>query len=163
MVLGQTNAEPTFTLIQEIGKLRPQGIEYDPNYDQLALTNLDGSLVLADAATLETRHTLYQQGFYSGYKFSHDGRYLALAIDRRVEIWDTQTGTLNITLEPESVLSLTGALTFSDDDQLLLFDSVVPAPATLRRSENDTSILPWMWDLPSARRERNSTLPGGTE
>jgi hypothetical protein len=47
--------------------------------------------------------TRYQQGFYSGYEFSHDGRYLALAIDRRVEIWDTQTGTLDITLEPESV------------------------------------------------------------
>ncbi|MEO8606757.1 MAG: hypothetical protein ABI690_02665 [Chloroflexota bacterium] len=163
IVLGQTDAEPTFTLIQEIGKLRPQGIEYDPNFDQLALTNLDGSLILADASTLATRHTLYQQGFYSGYKFSHDGRYLALAIDRRVEVWDTQAGTLNITLEPESVLSLTGALTFSDNDQLLLFDSVVPAPASLRRSENDTSILPWMWDLPSARRERNSTLPGGAE
>ena len=163
IVLGQTDAEPTFTLIQEIGKLRPQGIEYDPNFDQFALTNLDGSLVLTDAATLATRHTLYQQGFYSGYTFSHDGRYLALAIDRRVEVWDTQTGTLNVTLEPEGVLSLVGTLTFSDDDQLLLFDSLVPAPATLRRSENDTSILPWMWDLPSARHERNSTLPGGTE
>ncbi|MBZ0289218.1 MAG: hypothetical protein K8I30_16480, partial [Anaerolineae bacterium] len=163
MVLGQTDPEPTFSLYQEIGRPRPQGIQYDPNFDQFALTNLDSSLVLVDAATLAIRHTLYQQGFYNGYEFSHDGRHLALAIDRRVEVWDTQTGQLDVTLEPEGVLSMVGTLTFSDDDQLILFDSVVPAPDSLRRSENDTSILPWMWDLPSARRERNSSLPGGAE
>ena len=58
---------------------------------------------------------------------------------------------------------MSGIMRFSDDDRLLLFDSVVRAPPELRRSENDTSILPWMWDLSAERGERNSTLPGGTE
>jgi hypothetical protein len=163
MVLGQTDSTPTFTLVQEIGRLRPQGIRYDPHYDQFAMTDLNSRLLLVDAATLQPRHVLYERGFYNGYTFSQDGRFLALAIDRRIELWDTQTGTLSASLEPEGVLSMVGTITFSDDDQLILFDSVVPAPAALRRSENDTSILPWLWDLPSARGERNSALSGGAE
>ncbi len=164
MVLGQVaDDQPIFNLVQEIGKPRPQGIRYDINFDQFAYTDLTGRLVLVDAATLQTRYVLYEQGNYSGYIFSHDGRYLALAIDRQVQIWDTQTGTLDISLAPDGVLSMSGIMRFSDTDQLLLFDSVVRAPPELRRSENDTSILPWMWDLSAERGERNSTLPGGTE
>lgn len=164
MVLGQVaDEQPIFNLVQEIGKPRPQGIRYDSNFDQFAYTDLTGRLVLVDAATLQTRHVLYEQGNYSGYVFSHDGRFLALAIDRQVQIWDTQAGTLDISLEPDGVLSMSGIIRFSDDDRLLLFDSIVRAPPELRRSENDTSILPWMWDLAAERGERNSTLPGGTE
>ncbi|MBZ0281619.1 MAG: hypothetical protein K8L97_12840, partial [Anaerolineae bacterium] len=163
IALGQTTDDAAFTLIQEIGRPRPQGINYDAHFDQFAMTDLSGKLLLVDASNLETRHVLYEQGFYSGYKFSHDGRFLALAIERRVELWDTQTGALSTTLEPEGVLSLVGTLTFSDDDQLLLFDSLIPAPAATRRSENDTSVLPWLWDLPAARGERNSSLPGSSE
>lgn len=163
IALGQTTDDSAFTLIQEIGRPRPQGIEYDPQFDQFAMTDLSGALLLVKASNLETSHVLYEQGFYSGYKFSHDGRFLALAIERRVELWDTQTGELSTSVEPEGILSLVGTLRFSDDDELLLFDSLIPAPAATRRSENDTNVLPWLWDLPAARGERNSTLPGSSE
>ncbi|MBC8100066.1 MAG: hypothetical protein H7Y11_11535, partial [Armatimonadetes bacterium] len=36
---------------------------------------------------------------------------------------------------------------------------VIRAPQAIRRSENDTSILPWLWDVAAARRERGSRLP----
>ncbi len=163
IVLGQIADQPTFNLIQEIGKPRPQGIRYDPNFDQFAYTDIDSRLLLIEAATLQTRFVLYEQGNYSGYIFNHDGHYLALALDRRVEIWDTQTGKLDLSLEPDGVLRMAGTMRFADDDRLLLFDSVVRAPPELRRSENDTSILPWMWDLAAARGERNSTLPGAVD
>ncbi len=163
IVLGQIADQPVFTLVQEIGKPRPQGIKYDPNFDQFAYTDAKGRLLLVEASTLQTRFVVYEQGSTSGYIFSHNGQYLAVAIDTRIDMWDTQTGKLNISLTPDGVLSESGTMRFGDDDQLLLFDSIVRAPPELRRSENDTAILPWMWDLSAARGERNSTLPGGAE
>jgi hypothetical protein len=148
-----------FTEIRQIGRLRPQGIQYDPNFDRFVQVDLSGRLVLVDAATFETQHVLYEQGAYNAYKFSHDGRYLALAIDRRVEIWDTNAGTLSADFAPDGANLVTGPLHFSPDDSLLLLDTVVPAPAATRRSENDTSIIPWVWDLPAAREEAPTTLP----
>ncbi len=38
-------------------------------------------------------------------------------------------------------------------------NSVVPAPQELRRSENDTVILPWLWDIPNALGTAQSQLP----
>jgi len=152
-------SEELFTEIRQIGRLRPQGIQYDPNFDRFVLVDLVGRLLLVDAATYETQHVLYEQGAYNAYKFSHDGRYLALAIDRRVELWDTNTGTLSADFEPDGANLVTGPLHFSPDDGLLLLDTVVPAPAATRRSENDTSIIPWVWDLPAAREEAPTTLP----
>ncbi len=163
MVLAQTPPDITFTKIQDIGRQRPQGIQYDANFDRFVWTDTDSRLLLVDAASLQTQHTLYERGFYNAYKFSHNGRYLALAIERRIELWDTQSGTLAAAFEPDGALSVAGPLRFGDDDTLLLFDSIVPAPAATRRSENDTSIIPWLWDLPSARGETNSRLPRGAE
>ena len=102
------------------------------------------------------RHTLYDSGAYNAYRFSHDGRWLALALDRRVELWDTQTGDLAAMFEPAGANLVQGPLHFTDDDTYLLLDSVVPAPQETRRSENDTSIIPWLWDLEAARGERSS-------
>ena len=83
----------SFVLVQELGRIRPQGIQYDPNFDQFVMVDPIGRLILVDGATFETRHVLYERGSYSVYTFSHSGRWLALGIDRRVELWDTQTGT----------------------------------------------------------------------
>ncbi|MEL7235296.1 MAG: hypothetical protein AAGK74_12420, partial [Chloroflexota bacterium] len=44
-------------------------------------------------------------------------------------------------------------------DGLLLVNSIVPAPRELRRSENDTVILPWLWDIPNALGTAESQLP----
>ncbi len=157
VAVGQGTSE-TFAVVQTIGQERPRGIRYDPNFDRFVWVDA-AALQLVDAATLEVQHTIAARGPYNAYRFSHDGRWLALAIERRIEVWNTQTGELNLSLEPEGALGIQGPLHFSDDDTLLLFDSVVPAPDNLRRSEFDTVILPWLWDLSDARGAARSRLP----
>lgn len=165
VVLSQTSEEQSFTVVRQIGRLRPQGIQYDPNFDRFAWVNQSGQLALVDAATYNEQAILYEQGAYNAYAFSNNGAYLALAIERRVELWDTQSGELLATFEPEGALDVTAPLRFSDDDTYLLVDTVVPAPAATRRSENDTSIIPWLWDLqagldigPSRLRNRDDAI-----
>lgn len=152
-----------FVPVQQIGEPRPQGIEYDPAFDQLVMVDLEGRLLLADAATFTTQHILYEEGAYNAYAFSHDGRWLALAIDLRVELWDTETGQLTATFAPDGAKLVQGPLLFSPDDTWLLLDTVVPAPQATRRSENDTEIIPWLWDLQAARDEGRSRLRGRAE
>ncbi len=152
--------EPAYELIQQLGKPRPRGIAYDPNADRFAWVDPLGQLQLVDAATYETQFTLYETGFYNAYQFSHNGQYLALAIDLRVEIWETATGELLTQIEPDGALRVEGPLYWSPDDTLLSFNTQVRAPRELRRSENDTTNLPWVWDVASALRIRRSVLPG---
>ncbi|NDJ75798.1 MAG: hypothetical protein GYB65_06035, partial [Chloroflexi bacterium] len=166
VALGQDDPDseaPAFEVVQRLGRERPRGIQYDPNYDQMVMVDPAGRLVLVDAATFAVRHVLYESGTYSIYRFSHNGRWLALGIDRRVELWDTQTGELSATAEPEEALSIPGPLQFADDDALLMITALTPAPAALRQSENDTALLPYLWDLPAARGETFSTLPATIE
>ncbi|MBN1964728.1 MAG: hypothetical protein JW910_08780, partial [Anaerolineae bacterium] len=151
--------EPSFVVVQEIGRAHPRGVIYDQNFDRFAWIDTAGRLVLVNAATYEVEHVLYERGTYTAYTFSHDGRWLALAIDRRVEVWETATGTLSTSLEPDGTLEMQGTLYFAEDDALLVFDAVVPAPEDIRRSENDTALLPWVWDLRDARGEAQSSLP----
>jgi len=160
---GQDATEPLFVFERQIGQLRPSGIRYEPVFDRFVWVDLNGQLVLADAATSSVQHVLYMNGVYNAYTFSHDGRHLALAIDRRIELWDTRTGTLAQTFEPTGVLQTNGPLTFSADDGLLLVNSLVPAPPELRRSENDTSNLPWLWDVADALDEADPSLPRRAE
>ncbi|MBL8160871.1 MAG: PD40 domain-containing protein [Anaerolineae bacterium] len=163
VVWAQGSEQSLFVPLQQIGERRPQGIRYDPVFDRLALVDLQGRLVLVDAASFQTQHILYDRGAYNAYTFSHDGRYLALALDRRVEIWDTQTGQLSAMFEPDGATLVQGPLLFSPDDTWLLLDTVVPAPQETRRSENDTEIIPWLWDLTAARNEAPERLRGGAE
>jgi hypothetical protein len=164
IVLAQGNGTPeqSFAAVREIGRVRPQGIQYDPHFDRFVMVDPLGRLLVVDAATSEVQHVLYETGSYNAYTFSHDGRWLALAIDRRVELWDTQTGTIAASVEPDA-LYIQGPLQFSDDDNLLLINAVVPAPVELRRSENDTVNLPHLWDIPSARDGAVSRLPQSYE
>ncbi|MCX9079329.1 MAG: hypothetical protein OIN84_15295, partial [Candidatus Methanoperedens sp.] len=161
--LGQDGGTPgadSFVLVQQLGRPRPQGIHYDPNFDRFVMVDPGGRLVLVDGATFAVLHVLYEEGSYSTYTFSHDGRWLALGIDRRVELWNTQTGTLAASATPDEALSIQDPLQFAPDDSLLMINALVPAPAALRRSENDTSNLPYLWDLPAARDEADPSLPG---
>lgn len=161
MALAQTTSQQSFTVLQQLGADRPRGIKYDPNYDQFAWVDDAGRLVLVDASTYTPEHILYETpDAFNAYEFSHDGQWLALAVDVRMELWNTQTGELTVTLEPDAALNVQGPIHFGDDDRLLQFDALVRTPEELRRSENDTIILPWIWDLASARREATSILPG---
>lgn len=152
-----------FVPVQQIGEPRPQGIQYDPAFDRLVMVDTEGRLLLADAATFTTQHILYEQGAYNAYAFSHDGRWLALAIDVRVELWNTQNGQLKATFSPDGAKLVQGPLLFSPDDTWLLLDTLVPAPQATRRSENDTEIIPWLWDLQAARDEARGRLGGRAE
>lgn len=153
---------PSFELVQRIGLPRPRGMVYDANFDQFVLVDERNQLLLTDGR-FNTRFTLYETGAYNAYIFSHHGRWLALAIDRRLELWDTQTGALLATFEPTGAKLATGPLFFSDDDSFLVVNSVVPAPQELRRSENDTRNLPWLWDVWNALDIESPRLPGALD
>lgn len=161
--LGQDTDIPVFVFERQVGQLRPSGIQYDPIFDRFVWVDLSGQLVLADASTFSVQRVLYTNGVYNAYTFSHDGRHLALAIERRIELWDTRTGELAATFEPTGALQANGPLTFSADDKLLLVNTLVPAPPELRRSENDTSNLPWLWDVGDALDEADPSLPRRAE
>ncbi len=157
--LAQSGSEDSFIPVQQIGQQQPRGISYDPHFDRIAMVDPLGQLVLADAADFQTQHVLHESGLYNAYRFSADGRWLALAIDNRVEIWDTASGTLSVDFEPNGSLRAEGPLFFSEDGLILSFNTQVRAPRELRRSENDTVNLPWLWDIAAARRERSASLP----
>lgn len=159
IAFSQTTSTETFTRIQRIGITSPQGVRYNPTYDQFVMVDTSGRLVLADALTRETTHILYDDGTYYGYEFSHDGQWIAVAQQGVVDIFNTQTGERDLTLQPTVALEFSARLEWSDDDELLLFKAVVPAPDEIRRSEDDTTLTPWLWDLGAERLSRNSILP----
>lgn len=154
----------SFQLSAEIGRAVPQRLIYDPNFERYAVVDAYGRLLLTDAETYETERVLYIDGQYNDLLFSNDGRWLALAINTRIELWDTNSGERVAFLDDLSqALRVTGPLAFADDDNLLLFNGIYPAPQALRRSENDTSTVPWLWNLTSARNEGESTFPRRVE
>lgn len=161
LAVGIGLSQDTITEIQRIGDLHPTGIKYDANFQQFIWVNPQGQLELADAKTYESRHVIYDSGLYNAYVFSNDGRWLAIALDTRVEIWDTQTGEKLTEINPDGALRTEGPLFFSDDNLLLSFNTQVRAPRELRRSENDTVNLPWVWDFEATARIRTSILRNG--
>ena len=163
VIIAQESEPLTFTTVREFGQNRPRVVEYNANADIFAWIDDRGRLVLVDGPTQEVRHIIYESGFYNAYKFSPDGRWFALAIEERVELWDTSEGAIGVSIEPEGAFRTEGPLFFSLDGGLLSFNTQIRAPAALRRSENDTVNLPWVWDLGFARRERRSTLPNFVE
>lgn len=167
MVFSQSNPPqpaPSLEVVAELGRALPQGILYDANFERLAVVDAYGRFVLMDAKTYETQFVLHEQGNYNDFAFSHDGRWLALAVGTDMELWNTQTGRLvSILKDPAQAIQVLGPLTFSRNDNLLLFNGLHPAPQSLRRTENDTSITPWIWNLTAARNEGLSTFPRKVE
>jgi hypothetical protein len=167
-VVGQNTPAPdnelSFEVVSEIGRALPRSIVYEPNFERIAMVDAYNRLVLIDALTYETQHQLYDKGSYNDYAFSNDGRWFALAIDTRMELYNAETGELVSKLDnPGEALRIHGPLTFSPDDNLLLFVGTHPAPQSLRRHENDTSETPWIWNLTAARNEGRSTFPRAVE
>jgi len=155
-------ASPTFSLMRVIGKAQPRGLRYDKMYDRLAWINASGQLTLADATTYEDIAILTPDDpgtRLNDYRFSPDGRWLAVARDKQVDLWDVQNAKLAATYQTDASLGLEGPLSFSDDSRQLVFQSRVPAPQATRRSENDTILIAWVWDTVAARGEGQSELP----
>ncbi|MEO8394287.1 MAG: WD40 repeat domain-containing protein, partial [Chloroflexota bacterium] len=157
-IAAQVAPGDLFTPVRTLGQSRPSGLHYDPNFDRFAWVDPQGQLVIVNAATLEPLHVLYPNGAYNAFNFSRDGRTLAVAFGTRIDIWDTGSGTRVATFAPTGAIRVQGPLQFTLNGELLAFDTIVPAPQELRRSENDTVILPWVWDIAAARDQRNSVL-----
>jgi WD40 repeat protein len=164
IIAGQTDSQPAFELEQAIGLPLPRSVLYEPNFERYAIVDAYGALMFTDAHTYEIQHVLYEFGDYTDFAFSHDGRWFVLTIDTRIELWDTQNFTIVSQLTDLSqALSVHGPLTFSEDDNLLLFYGTYPERQSLRRTEFDTQTIPWIWNLTSARNEGDSTFPANVE
>ncbi|MEM6281085.1 MAG: hypothetical protein AAF787_02745, partial [Chloroflexota bacterium] len=150
---------PDFETVRSLGAPRPQAMQYNRPLDQFLWVAPGGSLQLVDARTYDVQHTLYTAQTYRAIAFNSTGTLLAVAIDRRVDLWNPITGELLTSFEPDGILDIANPIQFADDDGLLLVNSIVPAPRELRRSENDTVILPWLWDIPNALGTAESQLP----
>ena len=157
-IMAQVASEEMFTPVRTIGQSRPSGLHYDPNFDRFLWVDEQGQLVIVAAETLEPLHVLYPEGVYNAFAFSRDGHTIAVAFGTRIDIWDSASGTRVATFAPTGAIRVQGPLQFTLNDELLAFDTIVPAPQELRRSENDTVILPWVWDIAAARDQRNSVL-----
>src|SRR5688572_13314009 len=169
---AQAQTDPTaaprssvaFQIVGEIGRALPKKFIYDPNFEQMAIVDAYNRLLLVDALDYSTRAVLYERGQYADIQFSHDGRWLAVLYDFTVELWDTQTQELAASLtELGSIQQLLPPITFSEDDELLIFFGSYPAPRDLRVTENQRITYPWVWHLPAARGEAESTLPRGLQ
>ncbi len=153
-----------FQVVSELGRAVPKSMIYDPNFERYAVIDAYGKLMLVDAQTFEEQHVLYEYGAFNDLAFSHDGRWLALAVETRIELWNTETGELTADLTDLSQAKrVHGPLTFARDDNLLLFFGTYPAPPELRRFEDDTTTVPWLWNLTKARDEGDSTFPRNVE
>jgi len=159
IVLAQESGQPPVRFVTQIGEARPRGVQYDPNFDRMAYVDTQGQLVLADGTDYTPQTVLYDTGSYNAYKFSHDGRWLALAIETRIEVYDTATGELVSEFLPDGSLITEGPIYWAEDDELISFNTQVLAPRELRRSENDTVNLPYIFDWQANRRARSSILP----
>lgn len=156
--------EISFEIEAEIGRALPRSLIYDPNFERLAVVDAYNRLSLVDALTYETETLLYERGGYNDIAFSNDGRWFALAIEQRIELYDANTGALVADLTDLSgALQVVGPLAFSPDDTLLKFEGVYPAPRSIRLFEGQTLNVPWVWNLPAARNEAETTFRNDVE
>jgi hypothetical protein len=164
-IFGHTAAQSVlqpFDRIGTIGRERPAVPLYLPQADQFVSVELTG-VVVRDAATLDVVRTIDTRPALDAVAVSSDETTLAVAVDLRIDVYDLPTGTLVARFEPPGARAVQGPLRFTRGDELLVFDTLVPAPQELRRSENDTVLLPWVWDVAAAREERRSVLVNGVD
>ncbi|MCB9450181.1 MAG: hypothetical protein H6672_02010 [Anaerolineaceae bacterium] len=159
-----TERPMTFELVNEIGRAVPRNMLYNAPMDQYLVVDAYNRMILMDAPTFTTQSVIYESGNYSDFAFSHDGTLLAIAIDQRIELWDTQTGQQVARLtELGQPKRIEAPITFSRDDSLLIFEGVYPAPRSIRIYENQTITVPWVWHIPSALGINTSSFPGRAE
>ena len=156
--------EIAFAIEGEIGRALPQKIVYDPTFERMAVIDAYNRLLFVNALDYSTISVLHERGSYGDVAFSHDGRWLAVGYNFTMELWDTESVSLVASLTNiGGIRQWVGTIQFTPDDQLLIFEGAYLAPPALRMSEFDTVNYPWVWHLPAARREAESTLPGGIE
>ena len=151
---------PAFHIEGEIGRALPRKIVYDQKTERIAVVDAYNRLLLINALDYSTIYILHEQGRYGDVAFSHDGRWLAVAFNFTMELWDTNSGKLAASLpDLGNTKGLIAPITFSSNDEMLIFFGIYPAPRELRQSENDSITYPWVWHLTAARGEGDSTFP----
>jgi WD40 repeat protein len=161
---GSATPEKAFEIEGEIGRALPRKIVYDPQNEHMAVVDAYNRLLFINALDYSTLAVLHEFGEYGDIAFSHDGRWLAVAYGVTMELWDTQTYTRVASLPNlGNVRRLLGPIAFSSNDEILIFYGIYPAPRELRVTETDDISYPWVWHLPAARDEAESTLPNGIE
>ncbi|MEL7237048.1 MAG: hypothetical protein AAGK74_21280, partial [Chloroflexota bacterium] len=100
MVFAQGGG-PDFESVRVLGQPRPQAITYNRPLDQFLWVADGGNLQLVDARSYEVQHTLYSAQTYKATAFNSTGTLLAVAIDRKVDLWNPMTGELLTSFEPE--------------------------------------------------------------
>lgn len=154
----------TFELVNEIGRAVPRNMLYNTPMDQYMVVDAYSRMTLVDGQTFTTQHVIYESGNYADFTFSNDGTLLAIAIESRIELWDTQTGEQVARLtELGQPRAIEAPITFSRDDSLLIFEGVYPAPRSIRTYEGQTITVPWIWHIPSALDVNTSNFPGRAE
>jgi WD40 repeat protein len=161
---GGTTSQKAFEIEGEIGRALPRKIVYDPQYEHMAVVDAYNRLLFVNALDYSTLAVLHEFGQYGDIAFSHDGRWLAVAYGVTMELWDTQTYSRAASLPNlGNVRQLLGPIAFSTNDEVLIFYGIYPAPRELRVTETDSITYPWVWHLPAARDEAESTLPNKVE
>jgi len=151
---------PAFRIEGEIGRALPRKIVYDQHTERIAVVDAYNRLLLINALDYSTLYVLHEQGDYGDVAFSHDGRWLAVAFNFTMELWDTNSGKLAASLtQLGNAKSIMGPITFSSNDAMLIFFGIYPAPRELRQQETDSITYPWVWNLTAARGEGDSTFP----
>jgi len=149
-----------FRVEAEIGRALPRRMIYEPLYERYAVVDAYNRLLLISAIDYSTQAVLYEQGRFNDFAFSHDGRWLALAVERRIELWDTERAVKVASIDdPGQPIEVIGPLAFTSDDRFLQFSGVYPAPRSIRLTENQTVNVPWVWDLAAARGEGRLSVP----
>ncbi|MBI1280696.1 MAG: hypothetical protein GC179_21410 [Anaerolineaceae bacterium] len=151
---------PAFRIEGEIGRALPRKIVYDQHTERIAVVDAYNRLLLINALDYSTIYILHEQGSYSDVTFSHDGRWLAVAYNFTMELWDTSSGKLAASLtQLGNTKGIIGPITFSSNDAMLIFFGIYPAPRELRQAETDSITYPWVWNLAAARGEAESSFP----
>ena len=94
---------------------------YSPDGSLLVIGQGDGSLHLYDAETLTERAELFDDAGITDLAFSHDGRLLATASKRYVQLWDIQNQQSINRVEHSDI----GSLVFTAEDDWLLYGRTV--------------------------------------
>ena len=161
-----TEEEPPiiFELVNEIGRAVPRNMLYNAPMDQYMVVDAYSRMTLIDAPTFTTQHVIYESGNYYDFAFNNDGTLLAIAIDSRIEVWNTQSGERVARLtELGQPQRIEAPITFSRDDKLLIFEGIYPAPRSIRTFEGQTVTVPWIWHIPSALDTNTSNFPNRAE
>ncbi len=151
---------PAFHIEGEIGRALPRKIVYEQHTERIAVVDAYNRLLLINALDYTTIYIFHEQGSYGDVAFSHDGRWLAVAYNFTMELWDTNNGKLTASFtDLGNTKSIMGPITFSSNDTMLIFFGIYPAPRELRQAETDSITYPWVWNLTAARGEGTSTFP----